>query len=211
MYRDGACNLILGYTHWLPVKLETTYWIYMQETIKMYLNFVKSQKRLHKPSLFTSYYSFAYPYPIYCNQVWGNYYPTVINKLVLIQKKLVRIITCSPYRAHTEPLMYANKMLSVSDINRYLTGTFLYQCIHKEAPQMFLNLFHTNSKFHDHDTRHSEDPHVPYGRIDVRKFSIKYMEENCGIPSQIRLKCPVYIHVQATILQLLDWIMSSLS
>ena len=99
----------------------------------------KAKKRLHKPSLFTLYHSFAYPYLIYCNQVWGNNYSTVLNKLVLKQKKLVRIITCSPYRAHTEPLMYANKMLSVSDINRYLTGTFMYQCIHKEAPEMFLN------------------------------------------------------------------------
>ena len=133
----------------------------------------KANKRLHKPSLFTFWYSFDYPYLIYCNQVWGSNYPTVINKLVLIQKKLVRIITCSPYRTRTEPLMYANKMLSVSDINRYLTGTFMYQCIHKEAPEMVLNLFHTNSNFHDHDTRHSEDLHVPYGRIAVRKFSIK--------------------------------------
>ena len=36
-----------------------------------------------------------------------------------------------------------------------------------------LNLFHTNSNFHDHDTRHLEDLHVPYGRIDIWKFSIK--------------------------------------
>ena len=141
--------------------------------MKMYWNFVKSHKKLHKSSLFTLYYSFAHPYLIYCNQVWENNYPTVINKLVLIQKKLARIITCSSYRAHTEPLIYANKMLSVSAINRYLTGTFMYQCIHKEAPEMFLKLFHTNSNFHDYDTRHSEDLHVPHGRIDVRKVSIE--------------------------------------
>ena len=47
----------------------------------------KAKKKLHKPSLITLYYSFAYPYMIYCNQVWGNGYPTIINKLVLIQKK----------------------------------------------------------------------------------------------------------------------------
>ena len=108
---------------------------------------------------------------------------------MLIQKKLVRIITCSQYRAYTEPLMYANKMLSVSDINRYLTGTFMYRCIHKEAPEMFLNSFHTNSDFHDHDTRHSEDLHVPYGRIDVRKFSIKMHGAKLwnSIPDQIKM------------------------
>ena len=63
-------------------------------------------------------------------------------------------------------------MLSVSDINRYLTGRFMYHCIHKEAPEMFFNLFHRN-RHHDHGTRHSEDLHVPCGRIDVRQFSIK--------------------------------------
>ena len=29
---------------------------------------------------------------------------------MIIQKKLVRIITGSPYRAHTEPLFYANRI-----------------------------------------------------------------------------------------------------
>ena len=170
----------------------------MQETIKMYWNFVKSQKRLHKPSLFTLYHFFVYSYLIYYNQVWGNNYPTAINKLVLIQKKLVRIITYSPYIAHTEPLMYANKMLSVSDINRYLTGTFMYQFIHKEAPERFLNLFHTNSNFHDHDTRHSEDLNVPYGRIDVRKFSIKIHGAKLwnSIPDQIKNAQSIYMFKQ---------------
>ena len=59
----------------------------------------KARRKLHKPSLITLYHSFAYPYLIYCNQVWGNNYPTVNNSLVLIQKKLVRTITCSSYRA----------------------------------------------------------------------------------------------------------------
>ena len=158
----------------------------------------KAKKKLHKPSLITLYYSFAYPYMIYCNQVWGNNYPTIINKLVLIQKKLVRIITCSPYRAHTEPLMYANKILSPTDINTYLTGTFMYQCIHKDAPELFLNFFSTNSDYHDHDTRHSEDLHVPYGRLDVRKFSIIIHGANVwnSLPNQIKNAQSVHIFKQ---------------
>ena len=156
--------------------------------------------------MITLYYSFAYPYMIYCNQLWGNNYPTIINKLVLIQKKLVRIITCSPYRAHTEPLMYANKILSPTDINTYLTGTFMYQCIHKDAPELFLNCFSTNSDYHDHDARHSEDLHVPYGRLDVRKFSIIIHGANVwnSLPNQIK-KCSVCTRIQANISQLSVW------
>ena len=143
---------------------------------------------------------------IYCNQVWGNNYPTIINKLVLIQKKLVRIITCSPYIAHTEPLMYANKILSPTDINAYLTGTFMYQCMHKDAPELFLNFFSTTSDYHDHDTRHSEDLHVPYGRLDVRKFSIITHGANVwNFPAKSNKKCSVCTRIQATISQLSDW------
>ena len=133
----------------------------------------KARKKLCRSSLLTLYYSFAYPYLIYCNQVWGNNYQTVLNKLLLVQKKLVRIITCSPFRAHTEPLMYANKMLSVNSINTYLMGIFMYQCIHQEVPEIFLNLFQTNDDVHDYNTCQSQQLHVPYGRLDVRRFSFK--------------------------------------
>ena len=144
------------------------------------------------------YYYFAYPYVIYCNQVWGNDYPTVINSLVLIQKKLVRIITWSPYRAHTEPSMYANKMLSVTNINIYLTGIFMYHCVNKETPELFFNFFCTNSDFHDHDTRHAADLYVPYGRLDIRKFNIIIHGANVwnSIPVQIKNAQSVHVFKQ---------------
>ena len=37
---------------------------------------LKARKKLNKSSLLNLYYSFAYPYFIYCNHVWGNTYPT---------------------------------------------------------------------------------------------------------------------------------------
>ena len=51
-----------------------------------------------------------------------------LNNAVIVQKKLIRIITCSSFRAHTEPLMFANKFMSLSNINFYMTCIFLYQC-----------------------------------------------------------------------------------
>ena len=84
----------------------------------------KARTKLHKSSLISLYYSFAFPYFIYCNHVWENTYKTNLESIVRVQKKLVRIITCSPYRAHTEPLMAANNLLSVTDINVYMTCMF---------------------------------------------------------------------------------------
>ena len=53
---------------------------------------LKARKKLHKAALVTLYYSFAYPYLIYCNLVWGNTYSTNLEKINRLQKKLVRII-----------------------------------------------------------------------------------------------------------------------
>ena len=101
----------------------------------------KTRKKLRRPSLLTLYYSFAYPYLIHCNQVWGNNYPTVLDKLLLVQKRLVRIITCSPFRVRTEPLMYAQKMLSVNRINTIGWGYLCTNVYIKRFLKYFLTSF----------------------------------------------------------------------
>ena len=133
----------------------------------------KARKKLYKSSLITLYYSFAYPYFIYCNHVCVNTFKTSLEKVVLVQKKLIRIITCSPYRAHAGPLLFANRIMTLSDINIYMTGIFMYQWAHKNIPNIFQNFFHTNRAFHSHDTRHADDLCVPNHRIEIRKCSMK--------------------------------------
>ena len=86
-----------------------------------------TRRNMHRSSLITLYYTFAYPYFIYCNHVWGNNYASPLEKIKIIQKRLVRTIICSHYRAHTEPLFYANKLLNVCDINSYTICIFMYQ------------------------------------------------------------------------------------
>ena len=71
----------------------------------------------------------------------------------------------------------------------------MYQCMHKEAPELFLNFFSTNSDFHDHATRHSEDLHVPYGRLDVRKFSIIIHGANVLNSLPYQIKNAQFVHV----------------
>ena len=44
----------------------------------------KARKELYKSSLITLYYSFAYPYFIYCNHVWGNTFNTLIDRRLTI-------------------------------------------------------------------------------------------------------------------------------
>ena len=155
----------------------------------------KARKKLYKSTLISLYYSFAYPYFIYCNHVWGQNYPSCLERISLIQKKLVRIITCSPFRAHTEPLYFANKILNVSDINDYIIGIFMYECLYGNIPDIFRNYFQRNADVHDHNLRNANDLYVPYGRLDIRKFSIKIAGANLwnSLPPLIKNSQSIHI------------------
>ena len=95
------------------------------------------------------------------------------KKSIVCRKKLVRIITSSPYRAHTVPLLLANSLLSVTEINSYMVGIFMYNYINGILPTTFSEYFERNRNIHQCNTRQADDLRVPFARLNVRKFSIK--------------------------------------
>ena len=135
----------------------------------------KVRRKLHRLSLITLYYSFAYPYFIYCNHVWGNNYASTLEKIKIIQKRPIRTISCSPYRAHTAPLFYANRLLTISDINTYTIGAFMYRFLNGNLPDIFEGFFVKNRdrNVHQYNVRNADELYVPYARLDVRNFSLK--------------------------------------
>ena len=157
---------------------------------------LKPEKKLYKSTLISLYYSFAYPYFIYCNHVWDTNYPSCLERIYLIQKKLFRIITCSQFRAHTGPLYFANKILNVYDINDYIIWSFMYECLYGTIPEIFGNYFQRNADVHDHNLRNANDNlYVPYGRLDIRKFSIKIAGANLwnSLPSFVKNSQSIHI------------------
>ena len=50
------------------------------------------------------YYAYIYPYFTYCIEVWGSAAKCHVKSLSLLQKKIIRIMTFSPYFAHTAPI-----------------------------------------------------------------------------------------------------------
>ena len=73
------------------------------------------------------YYAFIYPYFVYGILVWGNSCNIHLNPLVLLQKKIIRIVTASSYLSHTKPLFYSTKILRVEDIFRLYLGIYMFK------------------------------------------------------------------------------------
>ena len=56
------------------------------------------------------------------NVVWGNTYKTKLIPILNIQKKILRLLTFSPYREHSKPLFDKYKILNIYQINDFLIG-----------------------------------------------------------------------------------------
>ena len=75
---------------------------YIIGKIARWIGFItNARKLLDKEILVTLYYTFIYPNLCYCNHVWGNTFASYLEKLFLMQKKIVRIIHGVRPRTHT--------------------------------------------------------------------------------------------------------------
>jgi hypothetical protein len=76
-------------------------------------------------------------YLAYGNLIWGNTYKSRIQKLVNIQKKIVRLMTFKSYFEHSEPIFHHLKILSLYKINYYLTSMFMFRYFHPKIYQNY--------------------------------------------------------------------------
>ena len=67
-------------------------------------------------SLDALYYSLAYPHLSYGIALWGATYATHMNKLVVLQKTILRALTHAGYNEHTHPLFVKTGILKLNDI-----------------------------------------------------------------------------------------------
>ena len=100
----------------------------------------KARKILNKSTIISLYYTFVYPYYIYGIHVWGSTYPTSLKPIVLSQKKIIRIITCSKYMASTQILYERYKILQTEDVYKYSIA-FLCINIKMTSCHIFMTTF----------------------------------------------------------------------
>ena len=62
------------------------------------------------------YYALVYSYLTYCNVIWSSAYPTTLNRLFLLQKRVLRSIVNAEFHAHRGPLFRKLKVLDVFSV-----------------------------------------------------------------------------------------------
>lgn len=119
------------------------------------------------------YNSLIYPYLHYGNIVWANNYPTRLDRLFKLQKKILRIITFSSYSAPSFSLFTRLGLLNIFQINDFLIGSFSFSLNNKVLPIYFDDFCIENARVHEHNTRESKHLHKIFRRTNYGKFSTR--------------------------------------
>lgn len=136
----------------------------------------KFRSLVNQKCLLTLYYSLIYPYLTYCNIIWGATYPTHLHKLYLLQKRFCRISTFSDWIAHSDPLFKQLNILTIFNLNEYLTCIFIFNVLSQDisTPLPCKAFFQVNCKVHNINTRQAKLLHLPFYRTGLCQFSIRY-------------------------------------
>ena len=134
---------------------------------------LKVRRYLMKETLISLYYSFVYPYLIYCNHVWGLACKTHMNTLFLLQKRIIRIITGVNRRSHTDPIFKELKLLKCNDINTYLIGRLMHR-IYNGDITLLRSYFKKNKEVHQYGTRQINHYHVPPVKTELGKSALRF-------------------------------------
>ena len=134
----------------------------------------KARKFFKLDTLLNLYYSFIQPYMTYCIEVWGGMSKTYMSSLFKIQKKVVRIITCSPATAHSAPIFHKLKILPIEKLYLLFVNLFMYKFVTNCLPDIFSDMFICNQNIYDRVTRQACKLLVPKVRLLQSKKSIRY-------------------------------------
>ena len=161
----------------------------------------KARKYLSKYTLRSLYFSFIYPYISYGIEAWGSAAACHTLPIFKLQKKIIRMITFSEYRAHTSPLFQDMNILNFYEIYIQQICLLMFKVYHLQCPTTVSNMFQKNYQHHSHSTRSSCKFRIPLFRLSNLQKSFLYkgiviwnyisnvIDYNCSIYSfKMRLK-----------------------
>ena len=95
---------------------------------------IKARKYFNTTTLLNLYNTLILPFISYCIHVWGAAAEIHLNKIHILQKKIIRIISGVRPRTHTKPFFDEFKVLTVHQLYNYYVGVFMYKLYHKHLP-----------------------------------------------------------------------------
>ena len=132
---------------------------YVRKYLKQLGYFIKIRQFVNSQILANLYYAMIYPFLIYGINVWGSASRHLINPLLTLQKKFLRMKTYNDQYnelhqlPHADPLFSSEKILKIIDIYKLQLGKFVFESHYNIGPSQFHNIFNPVTNVHRYHTR----------------------------------------------------------
>ena len=116
---------------------------------------------------------------MYCISVWGNTYHTLLDPLLKLQKRSVRLVIGAGGYYHTFPIFQKLNILNLRNIYLYSVLIFLYRYNPQILPKSFSEFFIFNNDVHDYETRQQYHFHTP--KLLTKPYQLPQLFRNVQI------------------------------
>ena len=123
----------------------------------------------------TLYYSLVHSYLVYCNCVWGGTFSSHLSGLVVLHKRVIRLVSNSSFRAHTNNLFLSLGILKLQELHESRLTVYVYKNLGK------FTTFDTN-------TRGSSNLRPEFQRLRLCQHSVNFSGPNCwnSLPADVK-------------------------
>ena len=124
-------------------------------------------------TLITLYKSLIQPYLMYGISAWGQACESYLNKLLLLQKRALRLIYFADRKDSAVPLFQKTNILPVNFLYLERVSILMYDVTNDIAPPNICNVFTSISSIHSYNTRSSASNklYLQYSRTNIQKKS----------------------------------------
>ena len=116
------------------------------------------------------YNTLVLPHINYCILSWGSQ----IDRIHLLQKRAIRNISKSNFKAHTEPLFKEHNLLKVQDIYYIAVLKFYFKLVNNHLPHYFNNFTPQFSAGHQHYNFRNPSRLLPKIKHEFQRQSLRY-------------------------------------
>ena len=121
------------------------------------------------------YNTMILPHLSYCTVVWGKCAIYLLNRIHILQKRAIRVVTNSHFLTSTDILFKKLNILKISDLYTLQAACFMYNYSKGLLPQLFNYYFVLNNCINTYETRNSCNMYVPFFHYKLSRSSIRFI------------------------------------
>ena len=168
-----------NYVRFLGVLLDSTLsWKYhMSELSKKLARtvglFYKIRHYAPRDTLVLLYHAIFASFLTYGVSTWGLTYPSLLEPVAILQKKIMRSITFNENTAPSTPIFDTLQILKFNDVILLQITSFVYECVNNLAPVYFRDFFRSIHNVHDIGTRQSKRGDLFALRCNTTQYGLR--------------------------------------